>query len=91
MPAKRHNTASRTTVPRSGDFVKAQIIAAGLTLADVSTKAGFARTTLSDYISGRIRTHDGQWRIWHAFCELSGRSPSLREFWGILCSSGEAA
>ncbi len=62
----------------------------GLLLQELAKAARIARSTLSDYLSGRIRNIYGQIRILDAFNKLSGEDLTLREFWGRL-TAREAA
>ncbi len=80
----RTSSPKARMVPRPGDLVKAKIIEAGLSLADVAKETRIARSTLSDYLAGRIRNIHGQINIMLAFCELTGKTMTVRAFWGEL-------
>ena len=84
MQHRRTYSGQKRRISRPGDLVKGRIVAAGLQLKQVAQRAGIARSTLSDYLADRIRSAGGQLKIYHAYCDLSGERPTLREFWGVL-------
>jgi len=86
MPRNRTNTPNQVIVPTPGDLVKGKIVSAGLQLTVVARTAKMAKQTLSDYLAGRIRNANGQFGIMCAYCKLTGKVTSLREFWGELLS-----
>ena len=90
MTSNRTSSSNPIRIPRPGAAVKARIVAAGLTQAQIAHKARIAKSTLSDYIAGRIRNIHGQIDIMLAFCDLSGQSLKVSEFWGELAAE-EAA
>jgi len=72
---------------RPGQQVKAQIVAAGIKLADLAGASGVKPNTLSDYLGGRLRNVDRQFTIYAAFCRLAGQEASgegFESFWGRL-------
>lgn len=84
MGQTRTNSANRRILPAPGKLVKARIIGGGILLKDLARVAGMKPSTLSDYLSGRIRNVHGQIDIHGAFCKLTGTEVGLREFWGDL-------
>ena len=90
MQPKRKTSANRRIIARPGSAVKARIIRGGLLLGELANAARIARSTLSDYLSGRTRNIYGQMRILNAFNRLTDEQFTLREFWGRL-TAREAA
>jgi transcriptional regulator with XRE-family HTH domain len=84
MAKTRTSSAGKGSFPRPGDCVKGRIIAAGIKLCDLARAAGMAKNTLSDYISGKIRSKQGQFNVWMAFVDLTGSQVSMDQFWGAL-------
>ncbi|HUT58076.1 MAG TPA: hypothetical protein VNA25_09540 [Phycisphaerae bacterium] len=90
MTTTRKTSANRRIIARPGSAVKARIINSGLLLGELAKAARIARSTLSDYLSGRTRNVYGQMRILNAFNRLTDEQFTLREFWGRL-TAREAA
>lgn len=84
MTQTRRNSANHRILPAPGKLVKARIVAAGILLKDLARAACMKPSTLSDYLSGRIRNVHGQIDVHGAFCKLTGTEVGLREFWGKL-------
>lgn len=91
MTHKRNSSVRRRIVPRPGHLVKARIIGSGITLTRLAGEAGMARSTLSDYLAGRIANISGQLRIYAAWCILADRHIGPRAFWGGLLDHRENA
>jgi len=70
MTTTRKTSANRRIIARPGSAVKARIINSGLLLGELAKAARIARSTLSDYLSGRTRNVYGQMRILNAFNRL---------------------
>jgi len=83
----RKNSDNIRILGHPGQQVKAQIVAAGIKLADLAAASGMKPNTLSDYLAGRLRNVDRQFSIYTAFRRLSGQEPSgegFESFWGRL-------
>ena len=77
-------SSAKTILPAPGAAVKGRVVAAGLALSLVAARAGFAKSTLSDYLAGRITSRHGQIRIAEAFGALTNQVISPIEFWDGL-------
>ena len=71
-------------VARPGAAVKARIVAAGIPMKDLAREAGIHKSTLSDYISGRLASPETQTDIWICFRRLAVSEIGFEEFWGRL-------
>jgi len=60
------------------------MVTAGLSLTAVARTARISKSTLSDYLAGRIRNASGQFNIMLAYCKLTGQVTTLKQFWGEL-------
>ena len=90
MSRARTHSRAPEILPPPGAAVKARIIAAGLSMSIVAGRARIAKSTLSDYLSGRLRNVYTQIDVVMAFNALTGQTLSVREFWGPLTAE-EAA
>jgi transcriptional regulator with XRE-family HTH domain len=85
------NNRPEKLIARPSDFVKGRIVGAGLKLGDLAKAAGISQPSLSNYLRGIRSDRRVQVIIWDAFCQLTGSSIPLAEFWGEMLSQGRAA
>jgi len=86
MAAKSNKSDMKTNLPRHGYSVKARIVASGVKLCEVAARAGYTRSSMSDFLSGKNRSLSGQIRIHASWCSLTGKRCLLQTFWGELLS-----
>jgi lambda repressor-like predicted transcriptional regulator len=83
---KLSSTIISDNASRHGQYVKGQIISAGIKLSNLAEAAGLAPCTLSSLLTGRSRCRQNQVLIWDAFVQMTRSTISLSDFWGELLS-----
>jgi len=73
----------------NANAVKIRILGAGLSLGEVCNTAGISKSTLSNHLAGRRRSHNVQLRILLAYNHLARKSLTIKTFWGDLAANAK--
>jgi len=90
MTDNHRHTGVQDIVCPPGRAVKARLVTAGITCRQLAAAARRSPQTVSDCLAGRNRNIHTQIEILLAYCQLTGETLSVREFWGAL-TAPEAA
>ena len=69
--------------------VRLALKCSGVSQVQIADELNITRQAVNLYLTGTERSRRMQLRIWEAFCRVSGKDPSIEEFWGALLAPGK--